>query len=241
MFFEQAREHAEREYKANNKDAMVSITQSLTTIFNVSTLLFPILYFYFLPNLSSPAVASSPTSITLQALTKWGGALLELAHFRQGGEAYEMIEEAIEKFEKALQIDSKRHDALWCLGNAYTSQGFLSGDASSADGFFTKAGDCFQKAVDQEPTNESYKRALEMSSKAPQLYEELQRQLQAAGASLGSPRGEGGGSSGGRGGAGGGLKTEPVISDFWYDVGGWVTLVALGFGIVALSRTGASA
>ncbi|KAG7672644.1 hypothetical protein Ndes2526B_g08828 [Nannochloris sp. 'desiccata'] len=195
MFFEQAREHAEREYKANNKDAM--------------------------------------------ALTKWGGALLELAHFRQGGEAYEMIEDAIEKFEKALLIDSKRHDALWCLGNAYTSQGFLSGDASSAEGFFSKAGDCFQKAVDQEPANESYKRALEMSSKAPQLYEELQRQLQAAGASLGSPRGgEGSGSAGGRG--GGGMKQEPLVSDFWYDVGGWVALVALGFGIVALSRTGAA-
>ncbi len=36
----------------------------------------------------------------MQALTKWGGALLELAHFRQGGEAYEMIEEAIAKFEQ---------------------------------------------------------------------------------------------------------------------------------------------
>ncbi len=36
----------------------------------------------------------------LQALTKWGGALLELAHFRQGSEAYEMIEEAIAKFEQ---------------------------------------------------------------------------------------------------------------------------------------------
>lgn len=150
-----------------------------------------------------------------------------------------MIEDAIEKFEKALLIDSKRHDALWCLGNAYTSQGFLSGDASSAEGFFSKAGDCFQKAVDQEPANESYKRALEMSSKAPQLYEELQRQLQAAGASLGSPRGgEGSGSAGGRG--GGGMKQEPLVSDFWYDVGGWVALVALGFGIVALSRTGAA-
>jgi tetratricopeptide (TPR) repeat protein len=174
----------------------------------------------------------------LQALTKWGGALLELAHFRQGGEAYEMIEDAIEKFEKALEIDSKRHDALWCLGNAYTSQGFLSGDASSAEGFFNKAGDCFQKAVDQEPTNESYKRAMEMSSKAPQLYEELQRQLQAAGASLGSPRG--GEGSGGSSGRGGGMRQEPMISDFWYDVGGWVALVAIGFGIVALSRTGSS-
>ena len=29
----------------------------------------------------------------LQALTRWGGALLELAHFKQGGEASEMINE----------------------------------------------------------------------------------------------------------------------------------------------------
>ena len=28
-----------------------------------------------------------------QALTRWGGALLELAHFRQGSEAYEMIQQ----------------------------------------------------------------------------------------------------------------------------------------------------
>ena len=29
----------------------------------------------------------------VQALTRWGGALLELAHFRQGSEAYEMIQQ----------------------------------------------------------------------------------------------------------------------------------------------------
>ncbi|EFN58331.1 hypothetical protein CHLNCDRAFT_20637, partial [Chlorella variabilis] len=132
MFFEQAREQAEREFKTNNKDAM--------------------------------------------ALTKWGGALLELAHFRQGGEAYEMIEEAIAKFEQALGIDEKRHDALWCLGNAYTSQGFLSAESASARQYFERAGECFRKAVDLEPGNESYRRALDMSSKAPQLYQELQRQ-----------------------------------------------------------------
>lgn len=31
--------------------------------------------------------------ICAQALTRWGGALLELAHFRQGVEAYGMIQE----------------------------------------------------------------------------------------------------------------------------------------------------
>ncbi|PSC69743.1 mitochondrial import receptor subunit TOM20 [Micractinium conductrix] len=187
MFFEQAREQAEREFKANNKDAM--------------------------------------------ALTKWGGALLELAHFRQGGEAYEMIEEAIGKFEAALALDANRHDALWCLGNAYTSQGFLSAETSSANEYFERAGECFRRAVDLEPANDSYKRALEMSGKAPQLYQELQRQLQAASAG-GSPRVEPRGAAS--------PKEKPLISDFWYDVAGWACLVGLVFGVAAMSRGGAA-
>lgn len=131
-----------------------------------------------------------------------------------------------------MEIDDSRHDALWCLGNAYTSQGFLSADVEAANLYFERAGDCFKDAVKQEPSNDSYKRALEMSSKAPQLYLELQRQLQAAGASLGgSPRAEPS-----RGQA---QKNKPMISDFWYDMAGWGMLVALGFGIVALSRTSA--
>lgn len=178
------------------------------------------------PNLPKPNAPPPPHP---QALTKWGGALLELAHFRQGAEAYEMIEEAIGKFEQALALDAARHDALWCLGNAFTSQGFLSAEAASGGGrgsacvgtgpradsqalrskaevnkhgsqlrlqayvgmpchprvlcmslsfctacsaagrYFDKAGECFRKAVDLEPANDTYRRALEMSSKAPQV------------------------------------------------------------------------
>ncbi|RMZ56888.1 hypothetical protein APUTEX25_002977 [Auxenochlorella protothecoides] len=183
MFFDQTREAAEREHKANPKDALV--------------------------------------------LTKWGGALLELAHFRQGSDAYSMIEEAIEKFQKALGLDAGRHDALWCLGNAYTSQGFLSPDAAAANAFFAQANESFRKAVDAQPANESYKRALEMTAKAPALYLELQRQLAAAGHSTGGRERQH--ICRARDRAGG-------ISDFWYDVAGWVTLVALGFGIATLSR-----
>lgn len=50
--------------------------------------------------------------------------------------------------------------------------------ALAANEYFDKAGECFRKAVDLEPGNDSYRRALEMSGKAPQLYQELQRQLQ---------------------------------------------------------------
>jgi tetratricopeptide (TPR) repeat protein len=223
MFFEQAREAAEREFKANNKDAM--------------------------------------------ALTKWGGALLELAHFRQGAEAYDMIEEAIHKFQSALRLDAGRHDALWCLGNAYTSQGFLSAEAAAANAYFTRAVDCFRTAVEQEPDNESYKRALEMSAKAPSLYLELQRQLREH--SLGgSPREEAPARSAAQVSPRcdsclllalplccAAARPPPApcrqpppprarvqaskagVSEFWYDLGGWVTLVGLGFGIAALSRT----
>ncbi|KDD75694.1 plant specific mitochondrial import receptor subunit TOM20, partial [Helicosporidium sp. ATCC 50920] len=79
-------------------------------------------------------------------LTKWGGALLELAHFRQGGEAHSMIEEAVDKFEQALRLE-ERHDTLWCLGNAFTSQGFLSAQAPTAVEHFDKAAECFRKAL----------------------------------------------------------------------------------------------
>ncbi|BDA41634.1 probable mitochondrial import receptor subunit TOM20 [Coccomyxa sp. Obi] len=155
------------------------------------------------------------------ALTRWGGALLELAHFRQGVEAYGMIQEAAEKFKMALAIEPGKHDALWCLGNAYTSQGFLTTETSQALEFFEQATECFKKALQEEPTNDVYKKALEMTHQAPQLHAELQKQIHA------SQFGESSASA-----------TRPKsTSDFWYDVAGWVLLGGIIVGWVALARS----
>lgn len=164
MFFEQAREQAEREFKANNKDALVrrfcrrcrhptTNCSAGPCYWQLCACFICCIWMYWrclcacaaLPEhhaaLWAPSVCCRQPSLPAphappvapQALTKWGGALLELAHFRQGAEAYEMIEEAIGKFEQALSLDAARHDALWCLGNAFTSQGFLSAEAASGE------------------------------------------------------------------------------------------------------------
>ena len=68
--------------------------------------------------------------------------MLELAHFKQGDDAVEMIELAISKFQAALKIEPRKHDALWCLGNALTSQGFLFQEAEKACSYFDEAKNC---------------------------------------------------------------------------------------------------
>mmetsp|Transcript_14878 Transcript_14878/g.38165 ORF Transcript_14878/g.38165 Transcript_14878/m.38165 type:complete len:205 (-) Transcript_14878:41-655(-) len=169
-----------------------------------------------------------------QALTRWGGSLLELAHFRQGAEAYEMIEQAVEKFQAALKLNPKKHDALWCLGNAFTSQGFLNTDSARAQSFFDQAADCFRKALAEEPTNDVYKKALDMTSKAPQLHAELQKQLQTQQI---VQQAQGGGGQG----AAAGAKKEAGGSDFWYDVGGWAIFVSLVIGMFSMAKPAAPA
>lgn len=166
-----------------------------------------------------------PTDI--MAIIRWGGALLELAHFRQGEEAYEMIEQASEKFKQALKINPRKHDALWCLGNAYTSKGFLSTNEDTAHGAFKDASDCFKKALREDPSSEVYQKALEMTAKAPALYAELQKQLKAS--QLGS-----GSESGMR--MGGQKQSTKSSKDGWYDFGGWVLLIGITVGIMALAR-----
>ena len=127
-----------------------------------------------------------------------------------------MIELAISRFQAALDIEPKKHDALWCLGNALTSQGFLFQEAQKAYSYFDEAKTCFQRALNEEPNNEIYRKALEMTDKAPGLHAELQRQLaeqqiyhEASKTVQKSTKGVV-------------LDDRKVTADFWYGVGGWL-------------------
>ncbi|XP_024526201.1 probable mitochondrial import receptor subunit TOM20 [Selaginella moellendorffii] len=157
-------------------------------------------------------------------LTQWGGALLELAHFRQGQDQLNMIEESESKLREALAINPKKHETLWCLGNSHTAHGFLLPDSGKANEYFKKASDCFKKALDEEPKSELYMKSLEMSAKAPNVYVELQRQV------LSQQLGIGGSGSGSGANLSAKGRKKKQNNDFKYDVLGWAVLV---LGVVA--------
>ncbi|XP_011098890.1 mitochondrial import receptor subunit TOM20 isoform X1 [Sesamum indicum] len=108
-------------------------------------------------------------------LTRWGGVLLELSQFQNGDESKKMIQDAIDRLEEALVVNPRKHDALWCLGNAYTSNAFLIPDLDEARGDFHKATQYFEQAYELEPQNELYKKSLEVAAKAPKLHVEIHK------------------------------------------------------------------
>eukprot|EP00475_Leptophrys_vorax_P046069 TRINITY_DN9758_c0_g1_i1.p1 TRINITY_DN9758_c0_g1~~TRINITY_DN9758_c0_g1_i1.p1 ORF type:complete len:206 (-),score=29.05 TRINITY_DN9758_c0_g1_i1:502-1119(-) len=155
-------------------------------------------------------------------LTKLGRTLVELAQFIQGQESNNMLDDAVSKFEESLKLAPGKADTLWWLGNAHTTRGFQTPDAMLANVSFDKASDSFRKALDVDPSNEAYRKSLEISLKGPELHQEVQKQMalqQAVAAavhpsSMDAPK----------------VPKKKKSSDFGYDVAGWVILTV---GVVA--------
>ncbi|KAK5802639.1 mitochondrial import receptor subunit TOM20-like [Gossypium arboreum] len=173
--------------------------------------------------ISEATYASNP--LDADNLTRWAGALLELSQFQSVPDSQKMIQDAISKLEEALSINPKKHDALWCLGNAQTSFAFLTNKEDEARPYFEKAAQYFQQAVDEDPSNEIYLKSLEISAKAPELHQEiikqgLGQQMLGAGPSTSTSTSSS-------------AKTatkNKKSSDLKYDIFGWVILAV---GIVA--------
>jgi hypothetical protein len=76
---------------------------------------------------------------------------------------------------EALLIYPKKHDALWCIGDAHTSYGVLTPDQTEARDHFEKATLLFQQALEEQPENAHYARSLELASKGPELNTEVHK------------------------------------------------------------------
>lgn len=175
-----------------------------------------LLFFEHVRKTAETAYAADP--LDAENLTKWGGALLELSQFQPVNESKKMISDAIAKLEEALEVNPQKHDAIWCLGNAYTSHGFLNPDEDEAKVYFDKAAQCFQQAVDADPENELYQRSFEASSKASELHAQIHKQgpiQQAMGPGPSTAAS---------------TKGTKKSSDLKYDIFGWVILAV---GLVA--------
>ncbi|XWS30509.1 hypothetical protein CRYUN_Cryun24cG0123600 [Craigia yunnanensis] len=153
-------------------------------------------------------------------LTRWAGALLELSQFQSVPDSQKMIQDAISKLEEALSINPKKHDALWCLGNAQTAFAFMTNKEDEARPYFEKATQYFQQALDEDPGNEIFRKSLEVSAKAPEIHQEiikhgLSQQMLGAGPSSSTST------------SSSSTKTatkNKKSSDLKYDIFGWIIL-----------------
>ncbi|CAL9152741.1 mitochondrial import receptor subunit TOM20-like isoform X1 [Musa acuminata AAA Group] len=170
-----------------------------------------LLFFEHARKTAEAAYASNP--LDADNLTRWGGALLELSSFQSGDDSIKMVKDAISKLEAALEVNPSKHDTLWCLGNAHTSHAFFTQDRETAMGYFDKATQCFQQALELDPGNELYLKSLDLSSKAPELHLELQKQMASQQASQGTTSASN-------------VKApkKKKSSDLKYDILGWVIL-----------------
>ncbi|KAL3531692.1 hypothetical protein ACH5RR_005213 [Cinchona calisaya] len=162
-------------------------------------------------------------------LTNLGVTLLELSRSRgDTPESKRMIKEAISMLKEALDMEPKKHKAVFYLGNAYIIQGLqIHDDPTIALALFDKAFVSYQKALHEDPGNEQYKDTLAACARIPMMYTEFQLQhgviqpTQAQTQSSTTANNFG----------------KKKNNDLWYDVGGWILL---GIGIMAwigMSRT----
>ncbi|GJZ93685.1 mitochondrial import receptor subunit TOM20-like protein [Tanacetum coccineum] len=154
----------------------------------------------------------------LQNLTRWGGALLELSQYGTIDESKKMLLEAVSRLEEALSINPAKHEARWCLGNAYTANAFLISNHDEAKILFDEAFRCFERVVEESPDTPHYLQSLFACSKAPELHKEIRAQvgLQAQQTLSAGPAA----SSSAKVSA----KNKSKSSDLKYDICGWVIL-----------------
>ncbi|TYI60276.1 hypothetical protein E1A91_D10G093300v1 [Gossypium mustelinum] len=137
----------------------------------VSNKLDKLLFFEQAHKISEANYTSDPNDA--DNLTRWAESLLELSQCQCPQDSLKMIQDAIVKLEQALSINPRKHETLWCLGNAQTSLAFLTKTEDEARPYFKQAAKYFLQAVDEDPTNEVYLKSLEISSKAPELHREI--------------------------------------------------------------------